>query len=702
MPNSRPTMAPHHEESDITDDKSLAVGRKRRISTGLADPVNTSRVQQTEGPRQAPKTPAKPKKRVRFSDPGPETSTASSSTGLTPYLSRASFEPRARETSPSRPSPPRPRPLAKTPKRFSLPTHLSTSLPSPSLPPPPVPISGEVQFAPLHQILDPRLKRRLRRNHLSEEINDIDAEKRSEAQSRQEIKNLREQLAFAKESAKERSDGAEGNAPSSERIQQLEQELDELKRERSMTAESRSGGPETQESPRPDIEELVDDGSNAPASSGTGTQEHLTSEIEIYVDDDSDGVLIALDSDSDGILGDVKPVQASASTSVNEAATQTSLPSPHAETLRAARISLEYLFPGEIALGLIPEDPKPLFDVMLERMQTLKAQTFVAEDTISRTQTQESNLRNQFNAVLEQLDRARKHAEGISTRTSNEKARADSSQARVEMLETSLQAATAKVNELEKDADEKDRSIQKLQDALDTYRVEVGKLELLIARMEGDHNTAMSSLRAEMDEAVADLECHVAAETTGRREAEQEVDEKNERIKQLKVQEQELKNALNEKQQIIRETEKIFEEERVGREREVGGLNVRIGQLSSDLSESNTKVTNAEQKEQILMQNLQEEREAGLRAVEAVQAELARAVNKSEDIKTAHVSDVQRRGAEVTQHQGLLTPVSACRFKDVEGYVEVRRGRSQGRNRDSGVVIREEDEDEDMIMADDM
>ena len=535
---------------------------------------------------------------------------------------------------------------------------------------------------------------------MSEEINDIGAEKRSEAQSRQEIKNLREQLALAKESAKEHSDGAEGNAPSSERIQQLEQELDELKRERSTTAEPRSSGPETQESLRPDIEVFVDDGSDAPASSGAGTQEPLTPEIEIYVDDDSDGVLIAPDSDSDGILRDVEPVQASAS--VNEAATQASLPSPHAETFRAARLSLEYLFPGEIALGLIPEDPKPLFDVILERMQTLKAQTSMAEDTLSRTQTQESNLRNQFNAVLEQLDRARKYAEGISTRTSNEKARADSSQARVVMLETSIQAATTKVNELEKDADEKDRSIQKLQDALDTYRVEVGKLELLIARMEGDHNTAMSNLRAEMDEAVADLECHVAAETTGRKEAEQEVDEKNERIKQLKVQEQEQKNALNEKQQIIRETEKILEEERVGREREVGGLNVRIGQLSSDLSESNTKVANAEQSQQILMRKLQKEREAGLRAVEAVQAELASAVHKSEDIKIAHVSDVQRRGAEVTQHQGLLTPVSACRFKDVEGYVEVRRGKGQGRNRDSGVVIGEEDEDEDMIMADGM
>ena len=705
MPNSRLSMADNVlnlEEHSIEDDRPLAIRRKRRISTGVADPVNTSSVQQVEenGPRKPLTTPTKPKKRVRFSDPGPDAVTASSSTGLTPHLSRASFAPRSRETSPTRRSLSRPSPLAPASRRLSLPTQLSTSLPSPSLSPSPVPLSGEFQFAPLRQVLDSRLKRRLRRNHLSEETNDIDAEKRSKAQYEQEIKSLRDQLAMARESEKEHSDGTVESAANSEMIRNLQQELEELKRERSTTAEPISNDAGIQGPLTPEIRIFVDDNNNEPSSSAIEAQQPPKPEINIFVDEDDSDVFIAPESDDNGALRDVGPVQACAS--VTEAATQASLPSPHAETFRAARLSLEYLFPGEIALGLIPEDPKPLFDVMLERMQTLRAQTFMAEDALSRTQTQETNLRNQFNAVLEQLDRARKYAEGLSTRTSTEKARADASQARVQMLEISVQAATGKVNELEKDADEKDRSIQKLQDALDTYRVEVGKLEMLITQMEGEHNTALSNLRAEMDEAVADLECHVAAETTGRREAEHEVEERTERIRQLKVQGQELKNALNEKQQIIRETERIFEEERVGREREVGGLNVQIGQLSTDLSESKSKVGNAKRKQHVLMQKLQEERDAGVRAVEAVQAELASAVGKSEDIKTAHVSDVQRRGAEVTEHKGLLTPVSACRFKDVEGYVEVRRDKGQRKNRDSGVVIREEDEDEDMVMVDDM
>lgn len=667
MPNSRPTMAQNtggEDDHQVLDDLPLAVRRKRRISSGLIDPIITDVVHQPEGEsqrgREAPKTPTKAKKRVRFSEPGPETHTASSSTGLTPHLSRASFSPRVRASSPTRT-----RPESRMPRRPSLPTLLPSSLPSPSLSPSPGPLSGEVQFEPLRQILDARLKRRISRNRLSEEIIDIESKKRAIPQWRQEIESLKDQLALAKDSNKDHSDGSEEDAGSLERIQQLEQEIVVPKGERTINTESTS----------------------AAAVSG----EPATSEVEIFVDNDDDGSVTQVSND--GILRELDQTP-----SQHEATTQTTLPSAYVETFRAARLDLEYLFPGEIALGLIPEDPKPMLDTMLDRMRILKAQTLLAEDTASTTKQQESNLRKQFNAVLEQLDRARNYADGLSMQSSSEKARADASQARAQACESDVQTATSRLIALERSCDEKDRSITKLQDALDSYRVEVGKLEMLITRMEDEHKVAMSNLRAEMDEAVADLECHVVAETTGRREAEQEIEGKNERIKELKVQEHELKNALNEKQQIIRETERIFEEERVGRERETGVLNVRIGQLSSDLSEANIKVAAADGKQQHLLKKLQEERNAGLRAVEAVQRELEACAEKSDDIKLAHMSDIQRRGAEVTEHKGLLTPVSACRFKDVEGYVETRRGKGRVRHRDSGVDIMEEDEDE--LMAD--
>lgn len=672
---------PQLEVVDITDDRPLAVRRKRRLSTGLADAVDIPKavpsIEPEEGPREPPKTPTKSKKRVRFSEPGLGRSAPSSSTGLTPYLKRTSFIPQAL-------GPSTPWLLAAGTRRCSLPAQLSTSLPSPalSLSPSPGPFSGEVQFEPLRQVLDDRLKRRLRRNKLGAEINAIEEEKKSRAKLNQEIQGLKDELAVAQGFREEHSEALDGNTSGAEKIQELEQQLVELKeemRERSKTAE--------------------------PAHGTDRLQDTASSPIEIFVDD-SEEDFVATTFDDDGALQDRTPV--GVLQPVNEAATQVALPSPsHTETLRSARISLEYLFPGEIALGLVPDDPKPLLDVMLDRMRALKAQTLMAESSLKATETQESNLRTQFNAVLAQLDRARVYADDLSKRHLNEKTRADSAQGRVNMLETSLQNTSSTATELAKDLDEKERSSVKLQDALESYRIEVGKLEMLITRSEGEHKAAILQLRSEMDEAVADLECHVLAETRGRREAEHEVQEMNVRIKELKVREQELQTAVHEKQEAIRETEAVFAEERTGREREVGGLNVTIAQLSTNLSASKAKakakVAAAEEKEQLLMMKLQEERDAGLRAVEVVQAELARCAEKAEDVKVRHVQDVQRRGTEVTEHKGLLTPVSVTRFKDVEGYVEFRRGK-KGKRPDSGIGVlqEDEDEDEDMIMADEM
>lgn len=513
---------------------------------------------------------------------------------------------------------------------------------------------------------------------MSDESNVIDKEKNSISKLKQEIQVLKDELAVARVSGIEYTEELDGEAASAGRIRELEHQLVELKRdmrERSTTAETAAENP------------------NLPDTA--------SSPMEVFIDD-ADEDFVSPSFDDNTIIRDQTTVRALQP--VSEATTQVALPSPtHTELFRSARLSLEYLFPGEIALGLVPEDPKPLLDVMLDRMRTLKAQAFMAEGSLKATEIQESNLRNQFNAVLAQLDRARVYADDLSKRHSNEKTRADNAQARVTMLETSLQNTSSKATDLAKDVDEKERSIQKLQDALDSYRDEVGKLEMLIAGIEGDHNAAIIQLRCEMDEAVADLECHVAAETRGRREAEQEVQDRNVRIKELKVREQELQAAVNEKQEVIRETEAVFAEERTGREREVGGLNVTIGQLSTDLSESKAKVAAAEEKQQLLMRKLQEERDAGLRAIEAVQAELASCTEKAEGVKTAHINDVQRRGAEVTEHKGLLTPVSVTRFRDVEGYVEFRRGK-KGKRPDSAIGVLEEDEeeDEDMVMADDM
>lgn len=157
---------------------------------------------------------------------------------------------------------------------------------------------------------------------------------------------------------------------------------------------------------------------------------------------------------------------------------------------------------------------------------------------------------------------------------------------------------------------------------------------------------------------------------------------------------------MSDKQGVIRELEAALTKAHEQKEQEVGSLNVEIGSLASSLEEAKSDLNSFKAEKAVLQFRIEEEKAAGVKAVEAIQAELARCAEKAEEVKGSHKKDMQSRGAEVSEHKGLLTPVSATRFKDVPGYVEVKRGKSRGRRGDSGVVIMEEEEDEEMLNSD--
>ena len=653
-------------QDDTDDDRPIAVRRKRRASTALASPRRTTQVNPADrGAPVALKTPTKPKKRVRFSDPGLEaTTTASSSTGITPYIERTTLRPDSQGSPPSSP-----RLLARTPRRrLSLPVKLvmnSASIPSP-------PPSGEIQFAPLRQVLDDRVKRRLRRNNLSDEINEIDKEKRTEdGKRRQEIRDLKEELALARQLGSEVIGNATNDTGNEERIQELENEILTLKeemRERSMTAAS---------SP------ITHDDRRAVTPNSDMFDVGL---------DDTDFVMVHQEDHSSLETGKL----------ASEMGTQTLLTSSEVDSLQnqldqntshlvKARLELEHICPGETLLGLAitNADIRTLLNAVLDRIRDFKARLTLSDAAIVTTQTQESNLRTQFNAVLQQLDRARSYGEEIAAHNKALTARAE--------------AAEGKVRVSEADVSEKEQTISKLQRALDSYRVEVSNLESLITRLEADHEIALIGLKGEMDEAVADLECHVAAETQGRREAEAECEQHQLKTRELEAMEAELKGALCEKQSLVRALEEEAEKAKEGKDVEIGGLNVKIGQLVSTSEGLRADLARLETEKVRLVNRIEEERQAGSKAILRVRDEMKRCFDQIETVREEHVKDAQSRGAEVAEHKGLLTPTSAVRFRDTEtceGYVEIQRGKSRRkRGIDSGIGILEEDEDEDMVGA---
>jgi len=167
------------------------------------------------------KTPnkgVKPKKKVRFSDPYPTLERLSSplASGLTPMIRRTSL---SESSAKSR--------RHSSPARVSNGSGLQLDLPSPSL-------SSEVTFLPLRQVLDGRVKRRIRRNGLSEEMNSIQTEKKQRAaETKAEIQRLKEQLAQKdSEIQKLQDDKADDTIiQDNERVVELEREVSELRRQ---------------------------------------------------------------------------------------------------------------------------------------------------------------------------------------------------------------------------------------------------------------------------------------------------------------------------------------------------------------------------------------------------------------------------------------------------------------------------------------
>ncbi|TQN66874.1 hypothetical protein CSHISOI_08558 [Colletotrichum shisoi] len=169
------------------DDLPIALRRTRRSLPGTTATAASS----TQPPPPLPvasqaahkKTP---ERRVRFSDPGPSAATprstttrasSSSSTGLTPIINRTSL---GRHT----PSSSR--------RRSTTPSASGATAPRPTTD---LPVSGEVHFLTLRQVLSGRVQRRIRRNGLSEEMNAIASERRRAAKdAHAEVERLRRDL----------------------------------------------------------------------------------------------------------------------------------------------------------------------------------------------------------------------------------------------------------------------------------------------------------------------------------------------------------------------------------------------------------------------------------------------------------------------------------------------------------------------------
>lgn len=711
---------------DAIDERPLALRRKRRASSALANAedkeVNRQQANEEttvqDAPLEPPKTPGNRKKRTRFSDSvieigaGSTTdliSAASSSTGLTPALNRTILIP-VKSTD-------------KVKKRLSLPEQLMTPASSRSSTGSPLSASPiEIQFAPLSQKISDRTMRRLKRNHLSETTNEIHEEnKRSKNALQDEVEKLRDELALVRQQQIEANTVA--NAPetthgTTNRIEELENEFIDLKQE--MREQSNAVDPFIPET-------IIHRSSVTTPLPVERTSASPPLPVEV---DDSDDIGIHQNSATD--LSNVE-TQSDDSRSVSpvsntDASTQASLPPPGwLEALRSARVEYEHLFPGETTIGLEISDPEPFIQTLISRAESLKKEIDRIEKELPVKEASRINMKNNFDRTLTQLEHIRNQIHINKAKLDEERDRARTAELEISTLEARVENTEMKQKALKKQRDDNQRTVERLQDALEHYRSETEKLTRTVLQMESSHDANMARLRLQLQasnasalaardifqsDKVSDLEAQVDAQKIGRLKAEESAVKRLDRIKELENRQAELRSTVSQKQAIIRQLEDQIEQKGSGHENEVGQLNVRIGELVSNLASANAELAKARQEASRLSKLVEQEKAAGIKVVESMQSEIKRCAKKVDTMKEDHAEGAKERGEQVAQSFGLITPVvEGGRFRDaeadekVEGQVELMRGKASKKRPDSGVAmwgltIEEEDGDGDVVMED--
>lgn len=739
---------------------------KDRSSTAFSNPSDNA-------PDAAPQpmTPSRnrSKKRVRFSDPG----ISKSSTGLTPFVRQASLT---------------------TPRRRSAPSHTSSTT-----------ITQEIQFTPFRQVLDERSKRRIRRNGLSEQGNDYEADQKIKADLEKqvqakddELRKLREELAAAKVASADNLPSAR-EEPSGQRIDEVEAELAALRESFNNALEAND-----------DFADINWDQVNAHKAGATpGPPSESGDTIQIWEDDDAlavdvdtapvvqpdhgqDAALLAMALDLEAakhekrrLFHDVRHhlpgssiipstsfefADSPSSSQQNLNTSLSSLPSPpkdfyrdlsatlKATTRRAedaelalhnldtelktlgfegsdgsaviaeitgqfrkARLELERAVPGETVSAF--ENAKILPEIVA-RVKSLARQLKDKDAELKAMRDQQKTLKGNFEHAILASDKSNQRVRELENAIEN---------GAEEMLHTRI-----KVQGLEKEGAEKDKSISALITALEKYREDVTRLEQLVTQLEGEMavqvQEAKNGVMAEKEQQVSDLEAKVAAEERGRRAAEKSAVDRLATIRELEakmeiaqhhaVDVQLQLNALmaSKEEEEFKLKKKLHEQDEQA-QAQLGALNTRISNLGTALASANAEVEKLKAHKVKLEERLRKEVELGERAVEVIKEELMRSLGKVNETKNSYV-----RGAKIRVANGELrdaeedecesgaepmTPVSLVRFVDVEaneehveGSIEVSRGKGRrsrrkgkhgrhGKRSDSGIgmgTLSEEDE----------
>ncbi|KAJ5294353.1 hypothetical protein N7508_009174 [Penicillium antarcticum] len=725
-------------------DQSPVSHRTRQSLTAVSSDANC--IQQ----KPVAVTPKKSRKRVRFSDPGPRLLQDADigSTGLSPALRRTSFQGRGASSGSGDRTP------SRAARRRSAPTPRFQRSYDPVEPFDEKCTERRIQFTPLRQILDTRTQRRIRRIGLSDEINDIQREKRETSNYEKTMRNLiqeRDALKNQLRSMKQNGTGYEDESSAAEAFwmtpETLCDDVSVTSNDSPHDAIQANGDDDIFMlndtaiivSSSPDFRGIRD--CNPPVTDTLMLEEASTIHLSAEA---SDTVTLAIDLETarkekrilfdacrsrfsglnepamDNLLRQSSPppdlfenilgILGNALSRASDAAVALEGVSQECSGLgfsgegvnaviadmrshfRSARLDLERAIPGETA-NVSLEDGKGTLSALVRRVESLAKDLGTERSYHHGSLDREKAIRGQFDALLHRYEAAANKINSLEDSIASSAG---------DMLHTRM-----RMQDLEREGQEQAVGIDRLSTALDKYHDEVKGLEELIDNLEKE-NTAV---KEDYVWQISNLKKQVACEHSKRLTAEASASENNARISELEktVEHNHIRTCdlMAQVEILEKEHQKAVEaldqsnSELPNHAAETGTLNVRISDLSTSLDGAKSEVQRLRLINTGLEEQLQQEIEARNEVLDKWAADQAHSfANMKETI------NAERRRAKVRaanwelKSDGLMSDATTmdCGSEPITPvgmtrFVDIEFGRGKGRRRmDSGIGILTEEE----------
>ncbi len=267
----------------------------------------------------------------------------------------------------------------------------------------------------------------------------------------------------------------------------------------------------------------------------------------------------------------------------------------------------------------------------------------------------------------------------------------------------------------EREAKEQEKNNRALIAAIEKYRQEVGRLEDLVELIEAEQASRLQDVRtattAEYTQQLSDMDANVAAETRGRRAAEESAVERLRKINELESALSTVRQQSDGVEEQLQSLQESFSSTGRSHEEEVSGLKSRISSLSDALVAADARVEKLGEQRRDLETLLRDEIERGEQYAEQTSrnilllarqsAEDKKMFKRSSKVRLANWELESERDDLPSDPVGPMTPSSMVRFSEfsevdddeqttretsveeeddhVEGSVELSRGKKHRR-----------------------